>query len=359
MTKIYVIAGESSGDLLGSYLLKDLKDCEVLGIGGPLMQKEGLKSLFPMEELSIMGIWEIIPHIRKILRRIKETVKDILEQNPDVLVTIDSPGFCYRVIKAVKRKNPDIPALHYVAPSVWAWRANRAQKVAKFLDHLFCLFPFEPPYFTEHGLKATFVGHPLTQNTVHKQQQNGNNILLLPGSRVSEIKALLPIFINVAKKILEITPDAEFYLPTLPHLKALVESLIPKDFKVYITIDGKQHYFEIANRAIAASGTVSLELAQYQIPHVIAYKASFLTWLILKALVKTPYVSLPNILSGTMIVPECLQNDCNADKIYESFIQIDDLKQEKALKKAFNRLYCSDDTQTISKIIHAYSKTKS
>lgn len=359
--KIYIIAGEASGDQIGAKLMWALKErdasYEFYGIGGDNMQAAGLKSDFPMQELSIMGLAEIIPHIRRIVKRIKQTVSHIIAVQPVILITIDSSGFTHRVIKRVKKQIkrlnlPYIPSVHYAAPPVWAWRPWRAKSVAKFLDHLLCLYPFEPPYFTKHGLKTTFVGHPITENHITIDNQTDNKekkILILPGSRTSEIKLLLPTFLEVAQKIYS-HQKCQFLLPTLPHLIDNVKAIIPKGLPVQVTTDfiEKDKMFKKANSAIAASGTVSLELAQYQIPHVIAYKASTITAFLLKILVKTRFVALPNILAHKYIVPELLQGHCRTENIHEAFQGIDTNSQRKALKEVFETLYCKQNDLTPS-----------
>lgn len=359
--KIYIIAGEASGDQIGSKLMMALKERDAsytfYGIGGDKMQDVGLKPVFPMQELSIMGLAEIVPHLRRIFKRIKQTVAHVIKTQPDVLITIDSSGFTHRVIKRVKKQIekqnlPYIPSVHYAAPPVWAWRPWRAKNVAKFLDHLLCLYPFEPPYFTKHGLKSTFVGHPITENCITIDNQNHtkeNNILLLPGSRTSEINLLLPTFLEVAHKIYS-NQTCQFLLPTLPHLKSKIEAILPKDLPVKLTTNlrEKEKMFNTANSAIAASGTVSLELAQYNIPHVIAYKTSAITALFLKLLIKTRFIALPNILAHKYIVPELLQENCRTENIYKAFLKIDEKYQKKALKEVFETLYCKQKDFTTS-----------
>lgn len=360
-TQIYIIAGEASGDQIGAKLMAALKERDVSyefhGIGGDKMQAAGLQSLFPMQELSIMGLAEIVPHIRRIFKRIKQTVDHVIETQPDVLITIDSSGFTHRVIKRVKKQIikqnlPYIPSVHYAAPPVWAWRPWRAKSVAKFLDHLLCLYPFEPPYFTKHGLKATFVGHPITEKNItieHNEGGTDENILILPGSRLSEINLLLPTFLEVAQKI-HSHKKCQFLLPTLPHLIDRINPLIPQNLPVKLTTDltEKELFFQKATSAIAASGTVSLELAHYHIPHIIAYKASSITAFLLKILIKTRYVALPNILANKHIVPELLQENCRAETIYKAFQEIDAKNQRKALKEVFEKLYCKQKDLTPS-----------
>lgn len=329
MTKrIFIIAGEASGDFLGAQLLQSLRNlhpaCEIAGIGGQQMQAQGLSSLFPMADISLYGLFELIPHLFKVLKRIKQTKEALLAFKPDVLVTIDSPGFCFRIAKYAKQLG--IPVVHYVAPSVWAWRTGRAKKLAKkvAVDHLLCLLPFEPPYFTCHGLPATFVGHPVTEIELPSDawfresigiSREATLVCLLPGSRKSELRNLLKIFLEAVEK-LPLNRRIEVILPTLPHLLPLIEPIIKNariPIKIVTSLQQKWQAFMQSSIALAASGTVSLELAYAGVPQVIAYKVSTLTYWIAKCLIKTKYVSLVNILSKQMIVPEYLQNQCNAE----------------------------------------------
>ncbi|MDP2193798.1 MAG: lipid-A-disaccharide synthase [Alphaproteobacteria bacterium] len=356
MHKIYIIAGEPSGDALGADLMQGLRaqfpGCVFYGIGGLHMEKAGLQSLFPMSELSIMGLFEIIPHLFHIRKRIQQTVDHIISIKPDVLVTIDSSGFTHRVIKKVKyaiikNHHQYIPAVHLAAPPVWAWRPWRAKSISKFIDHLLCLFPFEPAYFIPHGMKATFVGHPVIARIKelklkqHDLQINSQkSILILPGSRISEIKMLLPIFIEAAQQ-LNTYEKKDFTLVTLPHLKDVVASYIPDDLNIRIVTDAadKEMTFLTAHSAIAASGTVSLELAAFGVPHLVAYKTSYLTGILLKLLVKIPYVALPNIIAKSLIVPELLQQNCTSQKIFQAFLEIDHDAQKRSLQKVCEALY--------------------
>jgi lipid-A-disaccharide synthase len=323
---IYIIAGEASGDFLGAQLIKALKkhapQIEVAGIGGSLMEQEGVKSLFPMHELSLMGLVEILPHAFHLMRRINQTVQDIIEKQPAVVVTIDSPGFCLRVAKKLK-KQTKIPIVHYVAPSVWAWREGRARKLAKKVDHLLTLFPFEPPYFEKYGLKTTFVGHPLIEQEIksdptfrerHHIPAEATLLSLLPGSRKGEIDRLLPIFLEAAQLLTKDFPSLQIVIPTLPHLFNVLVKYMEKSYlpiTVVETPGEKYAAFFASDAALAASGTVSLELAICNLPMVIAYKLSPVTHFIVKRLVKIKNACLVNILLGKSIVPEKLQDDCD------------------------------------------------
>jgi lipid-A-disaccharide synthase len=295
------------------------------GVGGSQMKKQGLNSQFPMSELTIMGLAEVIPRLPNLLMRINKTVKHILMSEPDVLLTIDSPDFNLRVIKRLRPTN--IKIIHYVAPSVWAWKPGRAGKLAELADHLLTLLPFEPPYFEPLGLESTFVGHSVIESKIEK----GNGIkfreryniplkakvlCLLPGSRFSEINRLLPIYEDLITLLNE--SDLVLLIPTVEHfadeirLRTLGWSNVPK---IICVEEEKFSAFAASNAAVAASGTVSLELALAKVPYVTVYKFNFLTALIAQYMVKTPFVNIINILLKREAVPELIQSDCKSDKI--------------------------------------------
>ncbi|MDP3371471.1 MAG: lipid-A-disaccharide synthase [Candidatus Paracaedibacteraceae bacterium] len=329
-TKIYIIAGEASGDLLGSTLATALsartKNITLRGIGGELMRNQNIDTLFHYDEISVMGLIELIPHIRRIKKLIQRTIDDICAFKPDVLVTIDSSGFCNRVIAGVE-KRMDIPSVHYVAPPVWAWRPKRAKRLAKWgrIKHLMCLFPFEPPYFTVHGLQTTVVGHPIVtidwsaDPTIHKTlglDPCKKNICLLPGSRHSEIKRHLTIFAKAVEGI-----DANIIVPTFDKFAAEVKLILPA---AYVITDSvlKQKTMILADVALAASGTVSLELAMAKTPMIIAYRASWFTAVLLKRLLKVSSVCLVNILLDKKVIVEYLQKACNAKDLKEGLLAL-------------------------------------
>lgn len=330
--KICLIAGEASGDLIGGRLIESLKNkapypISFCGIGGESMKKAGLSSLFPMTDLSIMGLVEIIPHIPRLLKRLSETTAMIMAEKPDIVVTIDAPGFSFRLAKRLKKKG--ITLIHYTAPTVWAWRPKRAKKMAQIYDHLLCLFPFEPPYFTSWGLNTTYVGHPLLDQPFDRKGNKAalppspHQICLLPGSRRAEVKTLLPIFLQALRRLDKKYPHLSYVLPTLPHLTPIVMDIIKKaENPVNITvIDDRQRgmiALQNSTAALAASGTVSLELALWRIPMVIAYRVSPFTEMILRILIKTPYVSLVNILENQEIVPELLQKNCTGHRLADA-----------------------------------------
>ncbi len=331
MTRIFVIAGEESGDIIGGDLLHQIKqaypDCLIAGIGGTRMEQAGaFQSLFPLSDLSVMGLAEVIVHLPRLLQRIKHTKKAIQNFQPDLLLTIDAPDFCLRIAKWVKAKQPAIKTIHTVAPTVWAWRAGRAKKIAKFLDGLLCLFPFEPSYFTPHGLQAQFIGHPLA-HMIMPVPKNAKQLFfddyhldpdkrilcLLPGSRMREINALLPIFLQTAARVRQSHPDLQIILPTLPRLQTLVEThLLETDLPVTLIMEQADKYtaMQCSTASLHASGTVALELALCGTPMVTAYQVSPLSAWLARQLLKVQSVNLINILAGDKIIPEYLQESC-------------------------------------------------
>jgi lipid-A-disaccharide synthase len=345
--KVFVVAGEASGDRLGADLLRGLRhlvpDVSFRGVAGPEMQSEGLGSLFDMSELSVMGLAEVLPKYFALKRRLDQTVSEVLAWSPDILITIDSPDFCLRVARAVRTADPRIRTCHYVAPSVWAWRAGRAKKMARYIDHVLALLPFEPPYMEAEGMACDFVGHPIAAQTPITSKQIAQfqadfnldpareSLVILPGSRASEIKRLLPIFCEVLSQ----PCFAEFQLifPTLPHLAPLLQAEIgalPQDKRL---VTGSGHSaaaaaeerlvaYSAATSALAASGTVSLELAAAGTPMVIAYDMGLISRLVIGSMVKIDTVTLVNLVSETRAVPEFIGKDCKAKRIAPALQQI-------------------------------------
>jgi lipid-A-disaccharide synthase len=329
---VYLIAGEASGDLLGGRLMEALKqkDSSIIfsGVGGDLMQAEGLRSEFPMAELSVMGVAEVLRHAPLLLRRIRETAAHIIADKPDVVVTIDAPDFCFRVAQRVKKAAPHVKFIHYVAPSVWAWRPKRAAKVAKFLDHILALLPFEPPYFEKEGLACTFVGHPAARQAgkgnaarfrdTYKIPDKQKIVALLPGSRRGEVERLLPVFLRVAEEFKRRHPDVVFVLPTVTHVAGIVRAHVAKGDLPVLPVEGEEaryDAFAASHAALAASGTVALELSLARVPSVIAYKANPLTAFLARRLVKLRYVSLPNLILDKEIMPELLQEEATTENL--------------------------------------------
>ena len=335
---VYLIAGEASGDALGMSLMAALRArlggaVRFAGVGGPLMAEEGLDSLFSMDDLAVMGLAEVVPRLPQLLRRMSETRADILARNPAVLVTIDAPDFCFRVAKKVKTLRPGLPIVHYVAPTVWAWRPKRAKAVAQFLDHMLCLYPFEPPYFAREGLDATFIGHPIVLSmgsqpgaddraadfrARHAVAADAQVLAVLPGSRGGELDRLLPVFGETLARLWAGGWRGRVVVPTLARHKDRIAAAVqgwPGDPLVVAGNDEKWRAFAAADTALAASGTVTLELAAAGVPTVIAYKVSGVTAAIARRLIRTPHAGLVSILLGEEVMPEFIQDDCTAERI--------------------------------------------
>jgi lipid-A-disaccharide synthase len=311
----YLVVGEPSGDLIGSYIVKSLqKNSVISGVFGPQIEFLCGKSLFDIEEISVGGFTEVVPKLLKVRRLIKATVKDVLEKNSKVLITIDSPEFCFRVARLVKQANKNIKMIHVVAPTVWAWRPQRAKKMALIYDHILTLFDFEPPYFEKYGLKATFIGHPCIEDCEYvtpKLDENGDTIVLMPGSRIQEIKALLPIFV---KAITALKQKENVVILTLPHLVQSIKNLAP-NIKIECQKRKKKDIIKNARIAVVASGTATLELALLNCPMLVCYKLSAFSYFIAKLFVTTKYISIVNIVLNKKIVPELIQSQCTADNI--------------------------------------------
>ena len=363
--KLFLLAGEASGDRLGAELMRGLRqlkpDVRFRGIAGPEMQSEGLDSLFDMAELSVMGLAEVLPKYFALKRRLDQTVAEVLAWKPDILVTIDSPDFCLRVARAVRAADPSIRTCHYVAPSVWAWRPGRAKKMAAYIDHVLALLPFEPPYMQAEGMACDFVGHPVAAQAAVTSKQIAQfqadfgldparrSLVVLPGSRASEIKRLLPIFCKVVAQ----PYFAEFQLifPTLPHLEPLLRAEIDALAQDTVLVTGagltaadaaeqRLVAYGAATAALAASGTVSLELAAAGTPMVIAYDMGFISRLVIGAMLKIDTVTLVNLVSETRAVPEFIGKDCKAEGIAPALQQILDAPdaQAQAIKTTMTRL---------------------
>lgn len=383
MRRFYLIAGEASGDILGGRLMASLTqklqgNVEFFGIGGHYMQEQGLNSLFPMTDLSVMGFTEILPRLPLLMRRMRETESDVRFRRPDALITIDAPGFNFRMAKRLS--DVAFPIIHYVAPSVWAYHKHRAKKCADIHDHLMTLLPFEPAYFTPHQLSTTFVGHPILESGAdkgdgaafrerHKIGLNDVLLCILPGSRLMEITKLVPIFSKSYEKLQRFFPGLKAIVPTLPHLLPHLRQLFRRHLgilyeNVIFVKDAAQKYDAISacNAAIAASGTVTLELALAKVPMVVAYKLNPLTAFLAKRVLTLNYVSLANILQDKEIIPEFLQDNCTPDNIalaLESLIknpkkaaaQIEQASQSIALLKADDRLPSEKAADTVLSVI--------
>ncbi|MFE3839169.1 lipid-A-disaccharide synthase [Pseudogemmobacter sonorensis] len=330
-----MIAGEPSGDRLGAALMQGLKTLSTPvfdGIAGPQMQAEGMESRFPMEELSVMGLAEILPRYFHLKRRIRETAEAVLASRPDALITIDSPDFCLRVARLVKARAPDLPVIHYVAPSVWAWRPGRARRMAQVVDHVLALLPFEPPYMTAAGMSCDFTGHPVATEPVaapgdamafriaHGIEAESPLVVALPGSRRGEIARLIAPFGETLMRVARARPGLRVVLPTPRHLAAEVQAATTDwpGAPVILTapdLATRVAAFAAADAALAASGTVSLELAAQGCPMVIAYDMAPVTLWLMRRLIRIDTVTLVNLVSQTRSIPEFIGADCRAERI--------------------------------------------
>lgn len=333
--KLFLVAGEPSGDRLGAALMAGLSQLApgvvFEGVAGPLMQAQGMTSLFPMQELSVMGIAEVLPKYRHLKRRIRETAQAVLDSGARALITIDSPDFCLRVARIVKAARPDLRTIHYVAPSVWAWRPGRAAKMATVIDHVLALLPFEPPYMTAAGMTCDFVGHPVVAEPLAAPAERaafagaGPLLLALPGSRRGEVARLAPVLGDVLGRVRAVHPGLRVVLPTLPAIEGMVRDLTahwPVTPQIITDPGAKRGAFAAADAALAASGTVSLELAANACPMVIAYRLHPIShWLMQRAaLIDT--VTLVNLVSETRAVPEFLGPACTADRITPALLAL-------------------------------------
>ena len=335
---LFLIAGEPSGDVLGARLIAALKaqagdrPLRFVGVGGPRMVAEGLETLFPMSDLALMGVFELLPKLPRLIGRLNQTVRAIRDIHPDAVITVDAPGFSFRVgkrLRASRHPVREVPLIHYVAPTVWAWRPERAKKIAAFLDHLLVILPFEPPWFEREGLACTFVGHSIIESGAdtgdgdafrarHRLGPEDRLIAVLPGSRTTELARLLPDFRATLERLAPTHPGLVAAVPAVPHLAERVRTAV-KDWPVRtIVIEGdaeKYGAFAAAEAALAASGTVALELALARLPAVIAYRLHPLTVALYRRLIKTKYANLVNIMHDRMVVPELLQENCTPDKL--------------------------------------------
>ncbi|MEO5365336.1 MAG: lipid-A-disaccharide synthase [Magnetococcus sp. WYHC-3] len=373
MKQIFLIAGEASGDTLGASLMRGLKNqgvpaANMVGIGGALMAEEGLESLLPMDELCVMGLWEVVGQLPRLLKLINAMVEEIENRQPDILVTIDLPDFNFQVAKRLKKRGVfKGKIIHYVAPSVWAWRPGRAKKIAAYLDGLMCLFPFEPKYFEKHGLKAAYVGHPLIEldkSAIDRTGFRENTLGIAPdtlcigaffGSREGEVATHMPLFLQGLDALHEQQPGFEVIAPTLPALEHEVrDALAGMPFTSHVITDPRHKWnaFASCDAALAVSGTVGLELAYLGVPHLIGYRAHPLTALIVRLLIKTKFVHLGNIMLQEAVVPEYLQGKCTAQNLLLGLLRLIRQKETQAKQQeGFARLAQTlkiEDAQTPS-----------
>ena len=364
--KIALIAGESSGDKLGASLIDGLdaileQPADFIGVAGPRMITRGMDSLFAMQELSVMGIVEILKQYPRLKRRLDETADYIIAQNPDVLITIDAPEFSLRLAKIIHSKS-DIPTVHYVAPTVWAWRPKRADKMAHFIDHVLALFPFEPPLMQRAGMSCDFVGHPVVTDPIATNEEvaafrddfgigDAPLVLILPGSRNNEISKLMAPFGETLALARQTMPDLQCVLPAAPHVVGAVQEAVQNWPIRPIVLDhrelgettyevAKRAAFRAADVALAASGTVSLELAANDTPMVIAYDMGWLSRQIIGRMLITDTVTLVNLVTDTRVIPEFIGKNCRADLIAPALLEslIAPQGQLRALRDTMDKL---------------------
>lgn len=345
--RIYFIVGEPSGDILSSRLMRAIAAMHpqtfFFGIGGETMTAAGFHSLFNIKDLSVMGAVEVIPKLPVILNRRKQILADIEKVQPDVIVTVDSWGFINSILKKLKRKKCTIPKVHYVAPQVWAWKKGRAKKAAKLIEHLMTLLPYEPSFFEKYGLDCTFVGHPVIENTADLPKDisllrtkfeisaNARILCVLPGSRHSEVKRLAPVFIESVKQLQNNISNLFLLIPSVENLKDEINDYFKNINIPYKIILGQQARYEafcVSEFAIAASGTVSLELAACHTPHLIAYSFNPLTNAIVEFFAVTKYANLINVLADNFIIPEFVLRNCKAALIVPEALSFFENKQK-------------------------------
>ena len=345
MKKIFVLTGEPSGDKLASTLISRIKlensEIEYLSVGGIHLKKLGIKSIYDLKEITYLGFTSVLLNIFKIKSKINKTVEEIIKFNPDILLSVDSPDFTLRVAEKVKRINNNIKTIHYVAPQVWVWRKNRVKKIKKFIDHILLLFEFEKKYFDEENIKNTFVGHPLIERNQNNKTvienilpKDKKIISLFPGSRNSETNVLLPILLDFVKLMNQKHNEYFFYIHATEENKNLILQQIKNfDFDNIDIVSEENIKSKILSKSIFAvskSGTVSLQICNFNVPSIIIYKLSFINFIIFKILVNVKFANIINIINNREVIPELLQKECNANEIYRSVIYF--LKNPELIK---------------------------
>ena len=376
MAKIAILAGEPSGDLIAAqlmaYIRSKIKNIEFIGVGGPLMKQEGLSSFFDYSNLSLYGVFQVIPNIPKLIFLRYKLIKYLKNEKPDIFIGVDAPDFNFYVEKKLKQSG--IPTFHYVAPSVWAWRPKRVHKIKKSTDYIFSIFPHEKPLFEKVGIQTTFVGHPLANKIplksnmykyrkMFKLNRTEFVIALLPGSRIGELIAHTDILLETAQKLSEVHPNTRFLIPVnndnnMNYIKGRLKNNPPKNLKL---IKGRvDEVLSSSNIAIAASGTASLQIALHKKPMIIIYKGSWISYFVWKMVRLIPHVSLPNILLNEDIVPEMLQHRATPTLLSKKACEI--IKDKRYLKKIESKFYKlhkdlkKNTSSLILKVINPYLK---
>ena len=333
MKKIFVLTGEPSGDKLASKVIAQLKrsrsDIEYLSVGGEHLKALGIKSLYDLSEVTYLGFTKVLFNIFKIKKKISETVDKIIEFNPEIIFSVDSPDFTLRISKNVKKIKPNIKIIHFVSPKVYVWRKGRVKKLKSFLDHILLLFPFEKKYYDEENIKSTFTGHPLLESDA-KDKIDINQFIkkekkifsIYPGSRLTEVNILLPILFNFIKLMNERHKDILFIFHCTSEYSQLIKSLLLKEELKYCEVISddkiKSEILKKSIFAVAKSGTVSLEICNFKIPSIIIYKMNSLNFFIVKSLVKVKFANIINIAANKEIIPELLQSKCNSKNIFNT-----------------------------------------
>ena len=337
MKKIFILTGEPSGDKLASKVISKLKQTnskiEYSCVGGHNLESLGIKSIFKLNEITYIGFTSVLFNIFKIRNRINQTVEEVIKFNPDILFSVDSPDFTLRVAERVKKVNNSIKTIHYVAPQVWIWREGRVKKFKKFVDHMLLLFNFEKKYFDKENIINTFVGHPLLEDNTKSKidlssliDKDKKIISIFPGSRDSEINVLLPILSDFIKLMNKKSDNYFFIFHATDQNKETLVNFLKKsslnNFQVISNENIKSQVLSKSIFAVAKSGTVSLEICNANVPSIIIYKINMINYLIMKSLVKIKYANIINIINKKEIIPELLQNECNAKEIYNSVIYL-------------------------------------
>ena len=346
MKKIFILTGEPSGDKLASTVITKLKNInpkiEFLSVGGTNIKKLGIKSIFDLKDITYLGFTSVLFNIFKIRSKINKTVEEIIRFDPDILFSVDSPDFTLRVAEKVKKINNKIKTVHYVAPQVWVWRKNRVKKIKNFIDHVLLLFDFEKKFFDEENVKNTFVGHPLIENN-NKVKTDFNNLLsknkkiisIFPGSRKSETSVLLPILFNFIKLMNKKNQSYSYVIHATDENRISIVNEIKKTdlYNVDVISDENIKSQILSNSifAVSKSGTVSLQISSSNVPSIIIYKLNFINFMIFKFLVNVKFANIINIINNKEIIPELLQDECNAEEIYRSVIYF--LKKPELIKK--------------------------
>ena len=350
MKKIFILTGEPSGDRLASKVISKLKnskpDIDYLSVGGEHLKALGIKSLYDLKEITYLGFTRVLINIFKIKKKINQTVDKIIEFDPDILFSVDSPDFTLRVAERVKKLRSEIKTIHYVAPQVWVWREHRVKKLKKYLDHILLLFPFEKKYFEKENINCTFVGHPLLEDNEKNKidisniiGENKKIISIFSGSRSSEINVLMPILLKFIKMMKEKYNDIHFIFHTTNEhrvaLKNQVSQEDPENCDVISDEKIKSYILKKSIFAVAKSGTISLEICNAKIPSIIIYKMNSINFFIVRMLVKVKFANIINITADEEIIPELLQSKCNSKNIFNTVDEL--LKDQQTLEKQINK----------------------